>query len=584
MTKIGIFVICFLTVSLLFWAIKIKAKNWVFLSFGILPLILIYLSTPNNRIITAHSFWQISIVYEIMNGNIPPRNPLLAGELLPYQWFFHAVVAGISYVFGVAPTIVFALANGLALLLTIILIFKISQFFYEDRVSHIFAVLLSIFGTTFLIASPIASIVEKFLPYHATNNLNVYQVRHHGHPIFMKFPYINSTHLGVLFFALFLYSILHIFSKSDNVKPYYITLVISILGAGYFYPIHFLALFACSFSCCLIMYLLHKKAILPKIIAILSSVFIGAALVAPYLYQIRSAKGEAKSIIISTNLLHLLIYAFDYLLVASPILLILFWRRKVLLNLLRKKTEFTLVLMTVVVTTALMYIFVDFAAHLTQYKFQMLSFVALGILASGCLQDIYSSKKPIICILLVASLLLPFSSYMNYRLNPITIGQKYDPRFSSEEYDSRYVVEDGINLRHKEPKEDALYKWVRSQTQRDAVFIDSQLSTIPLLGQRRLYIGLENNPQWYAGQWGLINFLGHPPEMVNTRKKIVDAIYSNVDNKISQGILSELNKASSIGDVYIVARNAVTDSKFLDDRHFTKVFDNEKARVYQLIR
>ena len=104
------------------------------------------------------------------------------------------------------------------------------------------------------------------------------------------------------------------------------------------------------------------------------------------------------------------------------------------------------------------------------------------------------------------------------------------------------------------------------------------------MGQRRLYIGLEDNPQWYAGQWGLINFLGHSPEIVNARKKIVDAIYSDVDTKISETVLSELNRASSIGDVYIVARNAVTDSKFLDDKHFAKVFDNEKARVYQLIR
>ncbi|MDJ0616368.1 MAG: hypothetical protein QNJ63_06380 [Calothrix sp. MO_192.B10] len=575
MTTISIFVISIIIAVLFLWAIKIKAKNWVFLLLGVLPLILIYLSNPYNKIVSAHSFWQISIVYEIMNGHIPPKNPLLAGEFLPYQWFYHALVAGISYAFRVPPTIVFALGNGFALLLTIILVFKISKFLYEDRISNIFAVLLSIFGITFLIGGLIAKIVEKFLPYHATSNLNFYQVRHHGHPIFAKFAYINSTHFGVLFFALFLYSILHIFSKSDNVKPYYMTLAISVLGAGYFYPIHFLGVLACCFSCCLVMYLLHKKSILPKIIAILSCVFVGAVLVSPYLYQIRSAKGEAKSIMISSNFLHLLTYSFDYLLVASPILVVLFWRRKVLLNLLRTKTDFTLILMTVVVTTALMYIFIDFTAHLTQYKFQMLSFLALGIIASGCLQDIYSNKKRIICVLLVASFLFPFSSYMFYRLKPVVSGWKYD---------SRYVFEDGIYLRHKNPKEDAFYKWVRSQTQRDAVFIDSQLSTISFLGQRRLYVGLEDNPLWYAGQWGLINFLGHSPEIVNAREKVVDAIYSDADTKISEGILSELNRASSIGDVYIVARNAVTDNKFLDDKHFVKVFENKKAKVYKLAK
>lgn len=72
--------------GILFGLFKIKAPNWVFLSLGILPLVFIFLWTPNNRIISAHGLWHTSIVYQIMNGNIPPGHPYLAGEPLLYPW------------------------------------------------------------------------------------------------------------------------------------------------------------------------------------------------------------------------------------------------------------------------------------------------------------------------------------------------------------------------------------------------------------------------------------------------------------------------------------------------------------------
>src|SRR5262249_9780835 len=46
----------------------------------------------------------------------------------------------------------------------------------------------------------------------------------------------------------------------------------------------------------------------------------------------------------------------------------------------------------------------------------------------------------------------------------------------------------GTSLRHRDPDQDGLYRWIDEQTAADAVFLDDTLM-VPVLGRRTLYIG-----------------------------------------------------------------------------------------------
>ena len=308
-------------------------------------------------------------MYQILNGNIPPRNPLLGGEILYYPWINHLLVAGISYTLRLTPPTAFALVNLCALLLTTILVFKISRFFSSDRPTNIFAVFLSLFGITFTGKNPISLIASP-----APRN---------GNLVFQKFGNVNSTHFGVLFFALFLYSVLHIFSGKPNNKRYYATLVISVVGVGFFYPFHWLAVLACCLSCCFVLYLLHRQKVLSRIVAVFACAIGGRLVVFPYLHQISPGKSAEVSLALASPL-HVLQYGFTYLLTVLPISIVIFWKRKILLNYLHTKTNSTLILVAAIAATALMYILISGPLGV-EYKYAMLSYFSLGILGSACL-------------------------------------------------------------------------------------------------------------------------------------------------------------------------------------------------------
>jgi hypothetical protein len=149
-TILGALVIAVLGAAIFFLLIQRKAGNWAFLLLGALPLLFIYSWSADNRISSSHGLWHASIVYQIMNGSLPPNNPLLGGEPLFYPWAHHAVVAGISQVLRLSPSYVFALMNLGLLLFTILLVYRASRAVCPDRVTNLFAVFLSIYGLTFL--------------------------------------------------------------------------------------------------------------------------------------------------------------------------------------------------------------------------------------------------------------------------------------------------------------------------------------------------------------------------------------------------------------------------------------------------
>jgi hypothetical protein len=513
-----------------------------------------------------------------MNGYIPPINPLLSGELLLYPWAHHLLVAGLVYGLKISPPTAFALINIGALLLTIILVGKIVKFLSYKRVVVVFAPLLSVFGFALFHARPIAKIL------HTISGVGFSLVDTRA-VVISKFTNMNSMPLGILFFTLFLYSILNIFSEHFCRKAYYFMLVLSVLGTGLFYPIILLPLLV---NCCIIyglIYIKFRKKYLSKITNGVLCLTSGILLITPYLYQLLSDK-SGSTFILTSSMAFILLKCFRYFLAILPVLIVLFWKRKVMLELLRTKTTSTLILITTTATTTLMYVLLNsHDGDGMEYKYMMLSLFSLGIIASVGLESAYSKNK-IICFVLVLIFLIPFST-------------DFIPKLNNNGNVSDQFVENGMYLYHKNKTENALYKWISNKTKRDAIFVDSYL-TIPVFGRRQLYVGLDRRRTtfdkrliysggnlvmdgWSMKAEELLKTQMHPSEIIEKRIKLASEIYSDKKNEIDNDLLLELKKDSGNSNVYIVARDMNTNEKLSNSSTLNKVFEMDKTTVYQLI-
>lgn len=562
---------------LFFWILKItyqRVSNWILCLIGVLPAIFIYLWNPDFRVYGVHGFMHISIVYQILNGNIPPNNPLLAGKPLLYPWGPHLLVAGIAYVFHISPAISFALLNVCFLLLTLILVFKIAVFIHSDRIAGVFATFLSIFGITFFIRGPIAIIFAKI---DSLVDIKLFRMERAAIPIFTKFISSGANNqFGILIFALFLYSMLQIFSKRKKIQIFYFILSISVIATAFFYTLYLPALIANCLACCLVMYFYQGRMYVRKIVRVITCMIFSTIVMLPYLHQIISGKSKEAAITLALlNMEHFVLTSLTYFMVILAISLVLAWKHKTLLKILRAKTSSVLILISIIITTALMWIFLISPTGI-EYKYLILSCFSLGILSSICFRDLYFNNR-FICFVIITSFLLPMSSLILKRLDQLPITDEY--------------IEQGTYLLHKDKNENNLYSYISSQTSPNSIFIDSQL-TIPVFGRRQLYVGLDTRKSnfdrpmhngWGKAAKGLLREQGYPPKMIEARRKIANLIYSDANNKVSENVVKELTRIKNTDDVYVVARDAVTDNKLVKDDRFSKVFKSDETTVYKLL-
>ncbi len=72
----------------LLWVLARPRRGLFLWSLALLPILVVYIANPENRIFSYHGFLHLSIVNLILEDGLPPANPVLAGETLRYQWWF----------------------------------------------------------------------------------------------------------------------------------------------------------------------------------------------------------------------------------------------------------------------------------------------------------------------------------------------------------------------------------------------------------------------------------------------------------------------------------------------------------------
>ena len=315
--------------------IKAKARNYMLFLLGLLPIVFAYLWNPLSRTIVWHGFYRISILYQMINSNGSLKDPIFAGHLLTYPSGYSFLGAIITSGIHLSPDNSFALINLFSLSLTMFLVFRIAVFWSSNWTAGVFAVLLSVFGVSVINKGPLAEILQVLIPFISLERRVA---------IPNKFFNIAPTCIGIVFFALFIYSITQIFEKSRKVTIYYIALTISLLGAGFLYPQFWPGMIASCITSCAVIYLRNRRVTLSKIIGISICIFATSVIIFPYLQYIGSGNTEKiVANLLNPNFKLIFIKVFRYLWGTLLLFIILLWKWKTFLEFFRKKTNYTLV-------------------------------------------------------------------------------------------------------------------------------------------------------------------------------------------------------------------------------------------------
>lgn len=530
---------------------------------GISPLLILYLFNHNLRIYSIDGFRHAGIVYQLLQGNIPPLDPLLSGQVMQYPWGWHCVAALITKLFNVTPFYSFAVINILSLCLTMVLVYKISRSVIEDEKANIFSVLISIFAIT--IYTQISTEAR-------------------GVPLFEKFADSNGIPLGLVFFLLALFSLIKLFQNKNlwgNLLLFFTTL----LGGGFLYPAFFPGIVASTVLLCLVFLFISRLANLTpdlkKLILLLGVLGLGIVCLMPYVFSITSGFGGQTQLF---DLQRISVKIVRYVVVTLPLLIIIFLNKGYLGDN-TDKTALT-VLFTVVMATLCCYIFIGLPLGAESTYF-ILSTVVLGIVGGiafhAMKQRLNKAVVLVIVLFFFVPLVLGMQEKLSFQNDDLPVLERYGEK-ESYLYSTR-------------SEENELYEWIKSNTDKESTFIDVTLD-IPVLAQRRLFIGMDRAAPMssgpigmkdiYAGEpgyrWKIDTFLRqmncYDPSLIDIRQALVKRIY-NPKAFITDTEIEELQ--NTFINVYVVDRTQALAGN-MNREKFNQVFRSSQGQflVHQL--
>jgi hypothetical protein len=489
---------------------------WVFL-FGTVVVMGTHVLNPNNRIYSSHGFLHAGIVYEILNGHIPPNNPLLAELPLYWPWGHHFLAAVFVKTLNISPSWAFCFINILALAGVVFITYKISSMLIKCRRANILSVLIAIFAVSFVHGGAI--------------------------PIFSRVTNISGMPIGMCLYLWFIYMVLLVFSPGPKWKIFLIPLFLSVVSVGFFYFQFFLGLLG-SFGFFLIFRVVRflknrNNEDAQKIIFAALTVLMGVISIMPYVLPLLvNAKGKLDILVpgfIWENLKNLTNIFFPMLVITCLNLKSI--KEKLNQQVLRNFLFLTLGVM-------LTYIVLRIPLK-NEYKIMSQFMVLFGILGGIALSFFGRLRAKVFVILLVLFLGYNFFMNSNSKLNKKF---KEPPQFESG---SRIVA---IG------EEAEIYEWLLENTTSEVVVIDSEIK-VPYLAQRSLYAAKDtfiNGKMKFQHGYNLPILVlytaasGYDEQMIDYRYSIIDKIYGKetpiTDQELDDFFLTH-------PDVLIIFRN-----------------------------
>ncbi len=525
-----------------------------------------YALSPEHRVYSYHGFLHLSIVYQILEGGLPPANPILAGEALRYMWGPHALVAWLAAALEVSPAWLFALQNLLALAVAILALQAAGRRLFGDAETAALGVAVTLFGFSFV------QLARQLGPGLAW-------IESQGMPPVEKFTNLNALPPGLACYALFLYGLVRVLAPAgdERLGVSLRWLGAAVFGAAFFYPLQWLMLGLGGAAAAALLWL-REPALRPRILRAAGAAALGSLLALPYLWAVSSA--ESAPLLLPADARHVMVYTANLALLALPAAALLAYGREPLRQLARRRSAVLLALAALALPNALVSIFLSGAVSPgVEYKFRMASYLPLGLLAGVGLQRL-GRRRPLGALLLLAALLTPPLSDLRAKAS---WRGGLDP-----------FVENGVHLEHAEPAQAELYAWIAKHTGARAAFVDRWLA-IPVFARRPLLIGLDSRASragrgrgfhdgWLIDpQQTLLEVIGGARPEIERRDRAARAVLAGRQLGTAAGELRALARRAGIEALYVVAREPGSAAQLAAHPAFAQVFANDAAALFRLV-
>lgn len=550
-----------LAVCLLLWR---KAPLWAYA-----PLLLFFaLPQFQPRFFTLfHSFLHYSITYEIYLRGLSPENPLMAGEPLRYMYGVHALIAWIMHVLPISPPIAFAALDAIGIFAFAWIIERLARRLDPDPVYRLLTVIVALFGLDIFVDGPLYAMIGELLGY-----------RRFGAPVTLqKFTGINTNQVGLLCVALAALAIVRVIQRDPARVRSWLMYAASAVGAGLFYQPAFMAIGATGGALAVTALVLQRRERGRDAWLLLLILALSTLIAAPVMLGVSTGTPGDPAIQIlpswrqlKDNLKYLLIHwaLAAVLLVLARDRFVALWRQRA--------PEYAALLLAVLVLQVLY--LVVFLRFNNEYKLLGFATVSMAPLGAIAVRDVYIRHRLLFPWLL---LLLFMPAMTDYTW--VTLPQPLTDR----------VAGDGRQIRHLDADEDALYRWIWSNTPVRAVFVDSLL-TVPAIAGRQLYVGLDigRDPEVSAGRmhngWlidaGMFQrrIMEVDLTQLELRQRLATALLLGT-GAVDAGLLAQLRASSPAGrPLYVIARNPAQRARLDGAAGATRVYAGNGRAVYQL--
>ncbi len=546
----------------LFLSTKSLAIGWVIL-WAISTQGLVHILNPFWHIYANHGLFRAGIIYQIMNGYIPPRDPLFAGEVIRAPWGDLWLVAQFSMLFNRSPFLIFSIMNLCCLAMVLYLVYLISRLIIDNKKANILSALTAVFSL-----SPIG----RWFLEHARIWFGGWSPEIRSVPAFNKFPDVCGDPIGLVFFCLFIYSVQICYCKRPTLQAC-AGMVISIPCVLFFYPPFAPAVAIICAGLVTSHFLLSRRMGLKNSgkssLLLLGALLAGGICCWPYWKMVSSGVGTKMELFsgpfILMNALNVLLFmGFTGLLIGLQ------WQR------IRNHVwnQPFLLLFGMCSVLLLGYLSIHIPGEI-EYKLLLLAGLCFGILGGIAFYMLGSQKRWIAAGLFILftcpSLGHVYRYGFQYGTNPFTYGLY-----------GVSVYEKGCDVYVSKPEEQQMYDWIKTNTARDAFFLDTTLH-VPVFAKRWLYIGLDRlDGQGEPGYLFSLKKLqirnGYSPETYEFRTAVARNFYGYEDTMSRQEVLECLKK----NDIFIIIRD-YNDSMKMQTQDLVEVFCSS-AGAYRIYR
>jgi len=532
------------------------------LALGLYPVIIIYFLNPNWRLYSYHGLLHSVIHFEILSGAIPPAMPFMAGEPMLYNWGYECVSALLAVVFGLKPSLCFAVINIVALMICLVIIFHIGRFLELGDKATILMAVVSMYALTVFWESSV------FIPMQLISKLGVLGIEPRVTPALLKFSNVNGDTIGLMFFLFFLYAALLLLLTPHKLKSaFYI--VVAVVGCGFVYSPMTPGLIVSVASLIVVHLICGHNDLRQRVfdtLSVVAAFTIGFIILMPYFFSINAGVKSKLELFVPHSMLANFI---SILITCLPLMIIIALSTRYLRQL---KNKHVLVLVGAVsLANFLCYIGLHLPSA-NEYKFLLLASVPLGLIGGIAFWGLRMKAGRLVATLLILPFLVPVYVDLLRKINRL----KDTPH---------YIIEHTRFDEYYEPENNDIFQWLRTKTSPDSIVIDSKYLTA-LTSQRHLLLASQmrqaggelpvNVPGFVTMNFYLRNILGYDPVKLNQRTAILQRIYRENDELQDQDLefLHSFNR-----DVYVVASSDPIKLKLQQYQAFQQAYSSPHQTI-----